>query len=112
MQSDTTSYQIREKSFIAKIAAKKLRTDNVAIVIGTTIHLYGRSKEEFLQNEKWVKHELCHVKQYKEHGFLSFMAKYLWESIRKGYHNNKYEVEARVAEEAPEHKSIKSKKGI
>jgi len=27
------------------------------------------------------------------------LVKYLWESIRKGYYNNRFEVEARKAEE-------------
>jgi hypothetical protein len=54
--------RIREQSWIAKIAAKKIRSKNVAIVIGSTIHLYNVSKTQFLQNEKWVKHEVCHFK--------------------------------------------------
>ena len=89
---------IKENSMLAKIATKKLRSTNVAMVLGKTIHLYGVSKTEFLQDVKWVKHELCHIKQYKEHGYFIFVAKYLWESLKKGYYNNKFEVEARAAE--------------
>ena len=92
-------YSIKENSWIAKIAAKKLRSDKVAIVVGKTIHLYKTSKKQFLQNERWLKHELCHIKQFQENGYLLFIAKYLWESIKHGYHNNKYEVEAREAED-------------
>ena len=92
------AFHIKENSWIAKLAAKKLRKDNMAIVIGKTIHLYGSTKENFLSNEAWVKHELCHVKQYREHGFIPFIAKYLWESVRKGYFDNKFEAEARKAE--------------
>jgi hypothetical protein len=94
-----TEYSIKENSWIAKIAAKKLRSDKIAIVVGKTIHLYKTSKKQFLQNERWLKHELCHIKQFQENGYLLFIAKYLWESIKHGYHNNKYEVEAREAEE-------------
>ncbi|MBA3674611.1 MAG: DUF4157 domain-containing protein [Chitinophagaceae bacterium] len=94
-----TEYSIKENSWIAKIAAKKLRSDKVAIVVGKTIHLYKTSKKQFLQNERWLKHELCHIKQFQENGYLLFIAKYLWESIKNGYHNNKYEVEAREAED-------------
>ena len=36
-----------------------------------------------------------------EHGFIGFLVKYLAESVRHGYHNNKYEKEARAAEEEP-----------
>ena len=91
-------YFIKENSWIAKLAAKKLRTNNVAIVIGKTIHLYNTSKQNFLQDERWLKHELCHVRQFKQYGLVNFIAKYLWESMRHGYYNNKYEVEARKAE--------------
>ncbi|MEO6837695.1 MAG: DUF4157 domain-containing protein [Ginsengibacter sp.] len=91
-------FDIRQNSRIAKLAAKKLRSDNVAIVIGKTIHLYHVSKEDFLKDDKWVKHEICHIKQFKKHGFYTFFIKYLYESIKHGYDNNKYEEEARNAE--------------
>lgn len=83
---------------MAKIAAKKLRSASVAMVIGSTIHLHNTSREEFLQNENWVKHELCHIRQYKQHGIAAFLIKYVWESVKKGYYNNRFEVEARAAE--------------
>ena len=94
----TTPVNIKENSWLAKIAAKKLHCKSVAMVLGNTIHLYNTSKEEFLQNTTWVKHELCHVQQFKEHGYLAFIIKYLWESLRKGYYNNKFEAAARKAE--------------
>lgn len=89
---------IKENSWVAKLAAKKLRSENVAIVIGKTIHLHKVSKEVFLKNKKWVKHEMCHISQFKKYGLLIFIFKYLWESSRHGYYNNKYEAEARKAE--------------
>jgi Domain of unknown function (DUF4157) len=92
-------YYIKENSFFARIAAKKLGAQSVAMVLGKTIHLYGSSKEHFLEDERWVKHELCHIKQYAENGTILFLIKYLWESLKKGYYNNKYEVEAREAED-------------
>ncbi|MEO5985288.1 MAG: DUF4157 domain-containing protein [Ferruginibacter sp.] len=91
-------YLIKEDSFIAKIAARKLRTQSVAIVIGKTIHLHNTTKEALLQNDCWLKHELCHIRQFKRYGFIPFILKYLVESIKKGYHLNKYEIEARRAE--------------
>jgi hypothetical protein len=90
---------IKENSWLAKMAAVKLRTSAVAMVLGKTIHLHNTTKTEFLQDERWVKHELCHIKQFKEHGYFGFIVKYLWESIQKGYYNNRFEVEARQAEE-------------
>ncbi|HQW83728.1 MAG TPA: DUF4157 domain-containing protein [Ferruginibacter sp.] len=92
-------YHIKENSWLAKIAAKKLNTKNVAMVLGKTIHLYNTSREEFMANEKWFKHELCHIRQFKQHGYFGFIVKYLYESMKKGYYHNRYEVEAREAEE-------------
>lgn len=94
-----TSIRIKENSWLALIAAKKLRTAQVAMVIGRTIHLHNVSREDFLKDEKWVKHEQCHIEQYRRHGFIGFIARYTWESIRRGYHNNRFEAEARQAEE-------------
>lgn len=91
---------IKENSWIAKLAAKKLQSNNVAIVIGKTIHLYHVSKEDFLKDSRWVKHEQCHISQFKEYGFFTFIFKYVYESMKHGYYNNKYEAEARKAEEA------------
>lgn len=99
MISLPSSVRIRENSFIARIAAWKLGTRNVAIVIGHTIHLWNCPEEAFLQQESWVKHELCHVRQYEQYGVAGFIIRYLWESLRKGYYNNRFEVEARAAEE-------------
>ena len=90
--------KIKEKSWLAAIAAWKLGSNSVAMVIGKTIHLHNVSKADFLSNEKWVKHELCHIRQSREEGHIVFILKYLLESIRNGYYNNKYEKEARDAE--------------
>jgi len=95
---NNTDFIIKENSWLAKIAAFKLGTKAVAMVLGKTIHLHNTTEAEFLQDEKWLKHELCHIKQFKEHGYMGFIVKYLWESIRKGYYNNRFEVEARKAE--------------
>ena len=92
-------FHIKENSWLAKIAAKKLGSKSVAMVLGKTIHLHNASKEEFLQNSKWLKHELCHVQQFRQHGYLAFSVKYLWESFKNGYQKNKFEMEARAAEE-------------
>jgi hypothetical protein len=97
--NDKEDYTIKENSWLAKIAAKKLGTKNVAFVLGKTIHLYNTSKEEFLQNGKWVKHELCHIQQFQQYGLVGFICRYLFESIKSGYYNNKYEAAARAAED-------------
>jgi len=39
-----------------------------------------------------------HVLQYSEHGRFKFIIMYLWESLKNGYHKNKFEKEARLYE--------------
>lgn len=39
-------------------------------------------------------HELRHVQQFRER--RTFPLRYIWESIRRGYHLNRYEVDART----------------
>ena len=83
---------------IARLAAWKLNYNKVAIVIGKTIHLHNTNQQEFLEDKQWLLHELKHIEQFRRHGFLLFIFLYLWESLRHGYINNKYEIEARAAE--------------
>jgi hypothetical protein len=94
----TSSPSIKENSWIANAAARKMQVKSVAIVIGKTIHLCNTTREEFIKNERWLKHELCHIQQFKKHGGYFFLLKYLWESLKHGYYNNIYEQEARAAE--------------
>lgn len=95
-----SNIQIKENSWRARLAARMMNASNMAIVFGDTIHIWGVTKQEFLQNKNWVKHELKHIEQFQQHGYFGFLAKYVWESIRHGYYNNKFEIEAREAEEA------------
>ena len=37
-----------------------------------TIHLYNTTREAFLKNERWVCHELIHVKQYVRYDWKKF----------------------------------------
>lgn len=90
--------RIKENSWMAKIAAAKMEASKVAIVFGSTIHLHNTSKEDFMSDKQWLCHELKHVQQYQQHGFAGFIAKYLFEWIKKGYYNNRFEVEARKSE--------------
>jgi len=92
------AFHIKEDSWIAALAAKKLHSKRVAITIGKTIHLHNCSSEDFLKDERWVKHEKCHIEQFKRYGFVFFIILYVWETIKNGYHNNRFEAEAREAE--------------
>lgn len=90
--------RIKEASPFARIAARKMRSSNVALVLGGTVHLWGVSRREFLSAGWWVRHELEHIRQFKRYGYVRFAAMYLWEWMRRGYYNNQYEKEARAAE--------------
>lgn len=89
---------IKEHSPVARMAARIMKTSRMAIVIGRVIHLYGIGKTAFLDNQSWVNHEKVHLQQFERYGFLRFIILYLWECCKHGYHNNKYEAEARAAE--------------
>lgn len=94
----TLSFRIRENSLLAALAARKLRAQKVAMVVGRTIHLHQTSKEEFLADENWLRHELAHIAQYRKYGVIPFLLRYLWWSWRVGYENNPLEIEARSHE--------------
>jgi hypothetical protein len=98
MESKKTYYCIKENSWIARLAAWKLKAGKAAIVVGKTIHLHNTARGEFLKDRRWLLHELKHIEQFRRHGFVSFIVLYLWESIRHRYANNKYEIEARGGE--------------
>lgn len=92
---------IIENSWLARVAAYKLKSDKVAMVIGRKIYLYGCKKQEFLRDKKWVRHEIAHVYQWKKFGLVRFAFLYILESFNKGYYYNRYEVEARSKENDP-----------
>lgn len=91
--------RIKEHSWIARIAAYKLRSAHMALTLGHTVHLYNTTRAAFLQDKDWVCHELKHVEQFRHYGLVRFLFLYLAESARKGYYNNRWEVEARLAEQ-------------
>jgi len=93
--------KIKERSWFARLAAKNLGSQTMAAVLGRTVHLWNVSREDFLSNPAWVVHELEHVRQFKRYGFLRFAVLYLLEHRRKGYVNNRFEIEAREAEAGP-----------
>lgn len=54
--------------------------------------------EAYWCDERLLAHELTHVRQIDDLGILKFSYKYLIETIKNGYRNNKYEVEARASD--------------
>ena len=47
---------------------------------------------------KWRRHENTHKNQFIKYGWIPFVLMYIWETVKNGYYNNKYEVEAREKE--------------
>jgi hypothetical protein len=90
--------RITQKSIVARLAAHILHEERMAVVIGKTIYLWNTSRQNFLKNKKWLHHELVHVQQFRQYGFIKFLFLYLLESLKNGYYNNKFEVEAREKE--------------
>ena len=54
--------------------------EDYAITIGRTIYL-SCSKQDFLSDTPWVRHEFTHVQQYKKYGVLEFAKRYLFSAI-------------------------------
>lgn len=52
-------------------------------------------------SDKLFRHEMEHIYQVQREGWWKFYAKYLYYSLRYGYVNNPYEVEARMMENEP-----------
>ncbi|MGH9421767.1 MAG: hypothetical protein ACRD3J_17445 [Thermoanaerobaculia bacterium] len=59
------------------------------ITLGRTIFL----AETTLMDAELLLHELRHVQQFSERRTFPF--RYIWESLRHGYHANRYETDAR-----------------
>ena len=89
---------IKQNSIIAKLAARTLKAEQMAITINNKIYLYNCSKENFLKNKKWVCHEIAHVMQYKRMSTFNFIMAYLIQCLVTGYTKNKFEKEAREKE--------------
>jgi hypothetical protein len=89
---------IKENTWFAKIAAKKMSANQLAIVFNNTIHLHNTPKKEFLEDTRWLCHELIHIKQYQREGIFKFLVKYVWQWMQVGYYNISFEKEARENE--------------
>ena len=71
----------------------RLHGSNNATTRRRRIYLRG-SAADFFQNPWLMLHEYCHVLKQWEPGTLT-VPRYLLESARRGYWNNRFEVEAR-----------------
>src|SRR5258705_1520388 len=79
--SHSQSVRIVQHSTLAKVAGRMHgEEEDYAITIGRTIYL-SCSKEDFLSDTPWVRHEFTHVRQYRKYGVLEFAKRYLFFSI-------------------------------
>lgn len=93
---------IKEHHLFARIAAWILHSkQGMAITIGNCIYLHHATMIDLVNNERWLKHELTHVLQFQSNNIIGFIYYYIKESIRNGYKNNKYEIEAKKQELQP-----------
>jgi len=54
--------------------------------------------DKSMESKRVKKHELKHIEQIERLGRFRFTIEYLYQSVRYGYNNNKFEIEARKAE--------------
>ena len=74
---------------------KRKKFKAFSITLGQTSYF---TCDEIKVDKAWHKHEDKHKEQWKRDGRIKFSIRYLWWSLRYGYYNNPYEIEAREAE--------------
>lgn len=101
--SDTTpvpDHHVLVLAWLRPICQRLIMPDWLAITIGRWIFAWRPL------DEAEMAHELAHVRQWRQHGFVRYIARYFGASSRaKGaggdrYRDNEFEIEARAAEEA------------
>ena len=100
LASSSHSQKIRvvENSKIAKIITRLSGyKGRYGITFGKTVFV-NCTKDEFYAQPWWVRHELTHVRQYKEYGILGFLERYLCYSLFHKYDEIPFEKEAILAE--------------
>ena len=65
-----------------------------AITVSKSLCLYRTA--DHLENEQLRAHESVHATQFREHGWVWFVCKYLWFTARFGYWENPFERAARA----------------
>jgi hypothetical protein len=95
----TTKHRVVVVAWLKRPAQRFLLPNWLAITIWNWIFAW-RDLDRFE-----LAHELAHIKQWHEHGFFGYIRSYLAESQRAAraggdrYMDNKFEIEARAAEE-------------
>lgn len=85
-------------NWLAKLVVKtaaKITPNTVGVTLWPFIFIYP---PELKNNERLIKHEQEHIKQYKKYWIAGFLPVYIYNHIKYGYQNNPLETEARNAE--------------
>jgi len=99
--SRSQSFRVVGNSKLAKIAGRvNGEREKYAITFGKTIFV-SCTKEDFLSEDWWVRHEVTHVQQYKKYGVFGFLKRYVGYAIVYRYRENPFEKEAISAEDDP-----------
>ena len=85
---DVTRVKIVENSLFTRLHGRAIATTR-----WRCIYLRG-SAEEFFSDPAMMLHEYCHVLRQWEPGLLT-TARYVFEWLRRGYWDNRFEIEAR-----------------
>ena len=94
------SYRLIVQPLLKSIGRRFLLPNWLAITIDRWIFAWRPLDEAELA------HEVCHVRQWQRYGFIGYIVAYMRESVREKragkdrYRDNRFEVEARAAEEA------------
>lgn len=87
---ELTTIRVRRGGVLPRLGGWCLGLGSVAgITVGRTVWL-GRN---VLPSAELLLHELRHVHQFES--VRAFALRYVWETLRRGYHHNRFEVEAR-----------------
>ena len=88
---ELANLSLRRGGLPARVAGWLLGQSSVAaITLRRTVYFGAHTRLD----ARLLLHELRHVEQFRER--TSFPVRYIWESLRRGYHQNRYEVDARA----------------
>ena len=88
---DLSDLSLRRGGLPTRVAGWFLGQSSVAaITLRRTIFIGPRTRLD----APLLLHEFRHAEQFRER--RSFPVRYIWESLRRGYHRNRYEVDARM----------------
>jgi Domain of unknown function (DUF4157) len=98
-QVDTMGASVVRGTWIPELGGRLAGMDGpaAAVTIGSTIVVHPGAR----LTAGLLRHEMAHVQQWRRNP-LGFAFIYVWHHFRRGYADNPFEVEARLAETDPD----------